>query len=244
MPFCDWKKHRHSLQTPHDGKNYFGHFQLCRRVSLCTFQRGSVTLEAALALPFFLCAVAALICLFSFSSAHAKRERALMEKAQMLAVTTQEVNTDPYILLYDYVSEALPFPDVFFGKKRMLCKAEVRIWAGYTGERFSDLGNERMVYMTPEGSVYHRSQDCTYLQLTVHTVTSDHLKEARNLSGGKYASCEYCIRNHTIPAFVYITDYGTSYHRSRECQGLRRTIMAVPLSEAGGVRCCSRCGSL
>lgn len=244
VPFCYWKKHRHSLQTPHDGKNYFGQFQFCRRVSLCTFQRGSITLEAALVLPLFLCAAAALICLFSLSPAHAKKERSLMEKAQLLAVTAgQEATEDPYILLYDSVSAQLLFPDIFPGRKRMVCKAEVRAWVGYTGESFSDRETETMVYRTPEGTVYHRRRDCTYLQLTIHTISADCLEEARNLSGGKYASCEYCSRNNTMPASVYITDYGTSYHCSRECQGLKRTVMAVPLSETEGLRGCLRCGS-
>lgn len=244
VPFCHWKKHRHSLQTPHNEKKQAGYFCLCKRVSLCTFQKGSLTLETALLLPFFLCAVAALICLFSFSSMHARKERTLMEKAQLLAVTAgQEAKEDPYILLYDSTAAKLPFPDVFHAGKRLICKAEVRAWTGYTGERFSGGETERMVYMTPEGSVYHRSRDCTYLQFTIHTIASDRLNDARNLSGGKYAPCEYCIKNHTVPASVYVTDYGTSYHRSGACQGLKRTVMAVPISETGNLRCCSRCGS-
>lgn len=244
MPFCRWKKHRHSLQTPHDGKNYFGHFRFGRRVSLCTSRKGSITLETALALPFFLCAAAALICLFSLSAAQAQRERSLMEKAQMLAAAVgQEAKEEPYILLYDNVSAKIPFADVFCSGQQMICKAEVRAWVGYTGEKFSGRETETMVYMTPEGSVYHRSRDCTYLQLTIRTISSESLPEARNRSGGRYASCEYCIKNHAVPAAVYITDYGTSYHRSRKCQGLKRTVMAVPLSEVGGLRCCSRCSS-
>lgn len=244
VPFCLWKKHRNSLQTPHDGKNKFGYFRSHRRASLCTSRKGSITLETSLALPFFLCAVAMLICLFSLSAAQAQKERLLMEKAQMLAATVgQEAKTDPYILLYDNVSAKIPFSELFQSRQWAVCKAEVRAWVGYTGEKFSGRETETMVYMTPEGSVYHRSRDCTYLRLAVHTISSERLAEARNLSGGRYTSCEYCIKNHSIPASVYITDYGTSYHRSKKCQGLKRTVMAVPLSEVGGLRCCSRCNS-
>lgn len=244
MPFCHWKKHRHSLQTPHDGKNHPDCFYLCRRVSLCTFQKGSVTLEAALALPFFLCAVVALLCLFSFSSAQARTERALMERAQTIAVTVgQGSQENPYIVLYDSVSAGLPFPNLFHSRDRIVCKAAVRAWTGYTGESFLESGSGTMVYLTPEGEVYHRSRDCTYLQLTIHRISSGELESARNLSGGKYGPCEYCIKDSTVSASVYITDYGTSYHCIKECQGLKRTIMAVPLSEAGGLRSCSRCGT-
>lgn len=167
-----------------------------------------------------------------------------MEKAQLLAVTAgQEAEKDPYILLYDSVAAQLPFPAVFYTRSRMICKAEVRAWVGYTGESFSDKKTEVMVYMTPEGTVYHRNRDCTYLQLTIHAISPERLEESRNLSGGKYASCEFCIKNHAVPDVVYITDYGTSYHRSEECQGLKRTVMAVPLSEVNGLKSCSRCSS-
>jgi len=244
MFFCRRKKCRHSLQAPHNGKKFPDRIQFGRRTSLYTSQRGSLTLEAALALPFFLCAVAALICLFSFSSMYAKEERSLMEKAQILAAAGQGARTDPYILLYKSVPVELPFPKLFHNRDRLLCKAFVRSWIGYTGETFTSHAGEELVYVTPQGTVYHRNQDCTYLRLSVRTISSADLDTARNLSGGKYAPCEYCIKSHTVPSSVYITNYGTSYHSSGKCQGLKRTIMAVPLSKAKDLRCCYRCGSL
>ena len=243
MFFCRWKKCRRSLQTPHNGKKFPDRIQFGRRTSLCTSRRGSLTLEAALVLPFFLCAVAALICLFSFSAAYAKEERSLMEKAQTLAAVGQGDRSDPYILLYKSVPVELPFPGLFHNRDRLLCKASVRSWIGYTGETFRACEGEELVYVTPRGTVYHRNRNCTYLRLSVRTLSSGSLDTARNLSGGKYVPCEYCIKGHTVPSSVYITDYGTGYHSSRECQGLKRTIMAVPLSKVEGLRRCYRCGS-
>ena len=40
----------------------------------------------------------------------------------------------------------------------------------------------------------------------------------------------------------FILSEGSSYHNKNTCQGLKRTIMAVPLSQVGGLRSCSRCG--
>lgn len=245
MPFCQWKIQRQSLQTPHDEKTHSGYLYLCRRAALCASGKGSITLEAALALPLFLCAAAALICLFSIFAAQARKERTLMEQAQLLAVTVgQEKAEDPYLVLCDRMPVQLPFSGVFSGKKHAVCKAEVRVWIGYSGESFTDQNSEIMVYMTPEGTVYHRNRDCTYLALTIRTISCGELDEARNLSGGKYGACEYCVKNQAVSGTVYITDYGTSYHRLRDCQGLKRTVMAVPLSETGGLKSCSRCGSL
>lgn len=244
MSFCRWKKYRYSLQTPHSRKTCFYRFLFGRRASLCTFRKGSLTLETALALPFFLCAVAALICLFSVSASQAVNERSLMEKAQALAVTAgQSSESDPYIVLYGGASAELPFPELFQSRGRAVCKAAVRSWVGYTGETFTDQKQEEMVYITPEGTVYHRERDCTYLRLTIHTIVPGDLEKVRNLSGGKYMPCEACMQNRPVYGPLYITDYGSSYHSTRECRGLKRTVMAVPLSETGGYRCCFRCGS-
>ena len=120
------------------------------------------------------------------------------------------------------------------GTKRMLEILE-RIVAGN--------GQEEMVYKTPGGEVYHKSRDCTYLKLSVHMVSAAELPNCRNESGGKYGPCEYCVRKESPGRMVYIADYGISYHNSRNCQGLKRTVMAVPLSHTEGLRCCSRCGA-
>ena len=122
-------------------------------------------------------------------------------------------------------------------------KVEIRGWTGYTGETFTGNGQEELVYKTPGGEVYHKSRDCTYLKLSVHMVSAAELPNCRNESGGKYDPCEYCVRKESPGRMVYIADYGVSYHNSRNCQGLKRTVMAVPLSHTEGLRCCSRCGS-
>ena len=69
-----------------------------------------MTLEAAMAVPFFLCAVTALLYLFVFTAQNGQAYRRLMEKAEMLAVTAGQITEDdPYIRLYDYETAELPF---------------------------------------------------------------------------------------------------------------------------------------
>lgn len=232
-----------SLQTPHAWKQVHLTMFLSGRASRCTLRKASFTLETALALPAFLFAVTALLYLFSFSALQAKDYRKLTEKAELLAVTAEAfTGQNPYITLYDYETAKLPFAVVGFGSRGTVQKVTVRSWVGYTGESFQAGGKEELVYRTPEGEVYHRSRDCTYLRLTIRSVTSAELSGLRNESGGKYTPCEYCVKKQQADMLVYITDYGSSYHNKNTCQGLKRTIMAVPLSQVGGLRSCSRCG--
>lgn len=243
--FCPQEGFIYSLQIPH--RRYFNKycqnlFSAARRVSLCASSKGSLTVEAALVLPLLLCAVTALLYLFAFTGTQARAYRTLTQSAQTLAVTAGRSRADePYITLYDYHTATLPFFAVFGGKRQAVQRVVARAWVGYTGETFSEKKGEQMVYVTPEGEVYHSSRDCSYLLLTVRTVPSAQLSEERNQSGGKYAPCEYCAKNHSPGGVLYVTDYGTSYHKKRDCQGLKRTVMMVPYSEVKGMPCCSRC---
>lgn len=234
MPFCSQMKK--SLQIPNIQNP-------CRRVSLYIFQKGSLTVEASFLLPFFLCTVTALLYLYSFTAIKAWDYRRLMEKAEVLAVTTGRTDQeDPYIRLYDTSLVTLPFVDFFPVRNWSSQRVIVRSWTGYTGESFQANASDTLVYMTPEGTVYHKSCDCTYLRLSIRSLSYEALDEMRNQSGGKYASCEYCVGRTWSGTVVYITDYGTSYHTRRDCQGLKRTVMAVPWSQVQGVRMCSKCG--
>lgn len=234
MSFCCREKIKKRLQIPRGAKG--------GRTSFCALCKGSITLEASLALPFLLCAVASLLWLFSFTAIQAKGNRSLMEKAQLLAVTVASDTTDPYVRLYGSDHAAFSFMGNSFGGERPVRKAVVRAWVGYTGESFRTGSLDEIVFITPEGAVYHRNRDCTYLKLSIRQLPYSSLEGARNQSGGKYAPCEYCIPGGWSGSMVYITDYGNSYHSIRNCRGLKRTVMAVPLSKVGGRRCCSRCG--
>ncbi len=242
MSFCS-RNHQKILQIPRVRRRRRIGARTGRRASLGVFAKGSLTLEASLVLPFLLCAVTALLYIFAFTSMQAKANRTLMERAQTLAITIgQGYGTDPYVRLYGGGTAALPFSAMSFGRRMTADQVVVRAWVGYTWESFSHPAGEEIVYITPGGSVYHRDRDCSHLRLSVRQISQDELDGERNQSGGRYYSCEYCVRSGENGGTVYITDHGGSYHSNINCQGLKRTIEAVPLSQAGGRPCCSRCG--
>lgn len=98
------------------------------------------------------------------------------------------------------------------------------------------------VYVTETGTVYHTTASCRYLDLTIHAQDYATIGEKRNLGGAKYYPCSCVAEKISGHATVYITDYGTNYHSSLSCHGLKRTVKMVRLSEVGGKGACSKCG--
>lgn len=133
----------------------------------------------------------------------------------------------------------IPVP--MFGIAPVKCNETMKIktWSGYEKEGLTDQGEET-VYITETGTVYHKNLKCPYLDLSVRMVSGSSVTGLRNESGGKYYPCERCGKKNS--AGVFITGYGDRYHSERNCSGLKRTVQAVPLSEAAGKGACSKCG--
>lgn len=108
-----------------------------------------------------------------------------------------------------------------------------RRWTGMSGAGANGSCGE-WVYITPEGSVYHRSRECTHLKLSIQSVA------AKDAEG--YRPCELCGKEKGETPFVYITQEGECYHSKLNCSGLKRTVYMVPLTQAEGRSPCSRCG--
>lgn len=146
----------------------------------------------------------------------------------------------------DLVAQYLVKPPaavVGWRQRSMYNRIRTRAWTGYdnAGNNHSNTDEEEeIVYITPEGTVYHRSRGCSYLKLSIVAVDQSFLETQRNQDGEKYYPCETCGR--AGKSVVYITGYGNRYHTTLECSGLKRTVMAVPISEAGGRGACSKCG--
>lgn len=137
----------------------------------------------------------------------------------------------PYVGLFGF--SAFPIENRYYG----------HAWTGYDHEHplgIAGSGEEELVYVTEWGEVYHRNIDCTHLKLSITPVDVSTVKHQRNDGGGRYYPCEYC-KNNEKKGTVYITNFGNRYHTSLTCQGLKRTIYTVPLSEAG-LPPCSKCG--
>lgn len=105
-------------------------------------------------------------------------------------------------------------------------------------------GDERIVYITETGTVYHYYRDCSHLDLSVHEVNINQIHTLRNEGGGKYTPCDLCKDSvFEETQSVYITDYGDRYHYSLTCSGLKRTIITISISQVGDRSLCSRCSA-
>lgn len=108
-----------------------------------------------------------------------------------------------------------------------------RRWSGMSGKGESSSSGE-WVYITPEGGVYHKNRNCSYLKLSIQRVNAENTRS--------YRACELCAEGDSMPPFVYITEEGNCYHIRLNCSGLKRTVYMIPLSQTEGRGPCSRCG--
>ncbi len=144
---------------------------------------------------------------------------------------------------YDY---QVPWVPSGWGTLRFVQRMRSHVWLGESLEKkaggSSENGDSQTVYVTPTGSVYHLSASCHYLDLSIHTASYSELSHKRNSSGSKYDRCSECAASGEYDT-VYITDYGTNWHASLSCSGLKRTVVEHDISEVDGMRVCSKCKS-
>lgn len=100
------------------------------------------------------------------------------------------------------------------------------------------------VYIAENGQVYHKNENCVYLNPGIQSVSFGEVSQKRNTSGGKYYACHSCCKKlkEEDDKTVYITPYGSSFHSQKNCPGLKRTIRKVALSSIGDMPACSKCG--
>lgn len=96
------------------------------------------------------------------------------------------------------------------------------------------------VYVTPNGTAYHTSPSCPYLDLSIEAVPADHIENMRNRSGGRYGKCSCADDNSGV---YYVTGYGILYHSDLNCPSLKRTVEAVDISETEGRHICPKCAA-
>lgn len=209
------------------------------RAFLCILKKGSLTVEAAFLMPFFLMTLLAFFSFFSHyaSAAELKGKAAAEAKKIAIAKGCMGETESEEVSIYKSAEAEWLWLNPFRTEKRIAQKAICRAWVGFT-----ELGTtETYVYITPEGSVYHLYRDCTHLKLSVRAVSMAAAKKETNIYGQKYRRCELCDEDFGI--LVYITSEGDCYHSKRGCSGLKRSIRQVPLSQVAGRRVCIRCMS-
>ncbi|MDC7278945.1 pilus assembly protein [Butyrivibrio fibrisolvens] len=139
------------------------------------------------------------------------------------------------------VSYDLTFPIGLLGNYtyEITQRSRCRKWVGYDKAEFSL--DARYVYITDKGEAYHRNYMCTYLNPSVHKLSAEDIKTARNKSGGIYYQCHKC--KDTKPGgFLYVTDYGAAWHSDINCKEIKHNIRKVLYEEVkNSMRPCSKC---
>ena len=116
-------------------------------------------------------------------------------------------------------------------------RVHMKKWTGYHREGDTlENTEERLIYITPDGEVYHTTMECTYLRLS-----TQRMGRTEALTAG-YTACLLCGEEPGLYSYCYVTEEGRRYHTSLSCSGLKRTVYLVRISEAEGRAACSRCG--
>ncbi len=255
--------------------------QKSERTSFCSARyTGSITVEAAYAIPFFFFAVLVLFymvevmsvrttirCGMQYAAKAAAEEACLrpvisggsIQQDIVSGIGRDRLNASIVVggssgiscegsglspvtgVLDVKVSYAVrvPVPVFAVAPVRMEEHMRVKAWTGYQKPLIPDR-EEDTVYVTEHGMVYHRDYHCPHLELSIRMVPSSGLDSLRNAGGGKYHACPLCAKK-GMGSAVYVTTYGDRYHTSLGCSGLKRTVYAIPLSEAAGKGACSKC---
>ncbi|MCU6732160.1 TadE/TadG family type IV pilus assembly protein [Diplocloster agilis] len=120
-------------------------------------------------------------------------------------------------------------------------RACTRGWTGYEPDAYGK-EEEQIVYVTEHGTVYHKTSECSHIDLTVRSADYQNLSSLRNAEGQKFSACEKCGGKPILAGRIFITNTGDCYHTTSECSGLKRGVLAIPISQAADYRPCSRCG--
>ena len=192
---------------------------------------GSLTVEAALAVPAFLLFCGMLLTLFLTLKTQIAAFYELDSEAKQQAASC--------IPGGDAVSEDIVLTETVSGGWLPDCMLQA-VRKAWNGRFLTDTGALRYVIVTDNASVYHLTEACTYLSLSVRQVTREEVEHLRSADGAKYYPCERCAKEAGGEG-CYITRDGRRYHLDRSCSALKRNWRWVPL-ESCGLPPCSRCG--
>ena len=113
----------------------------------------------------------------------------------------------------------------------------IKKWRGF--EKKDQENTEGIwVYVTPSREVYHKTEDCTHLKLSIQTM------ECEKVLQEGYTPCIRCIKSGKKEAVYYITEEGRRYHSTLSCSGLKRTVYKVKYEEVSDLKECQRCGGI
>ena len=253
---CIIKKVTKSLQVPcspllYISKSYLSGKRVLPFISHGGRKRleGSITVEAAFVLPLFvffgLAILAPMEWLDKQRQMQTMAER-LGEHLSQQAYSADLLDDQGNIQLELMYQEQIPFIFEQISGVTMHVAVKRRGWIGLDGKLTTAMGadgqiNQEMVFVTPEGSRYHRYRDCYHLTNVCKAVSRQEVEDLRNVEGKIYYSCSQCLPDQNIQDTVYITTWGVRYHNDRSCAAMSSYFRKVPLSEVIDLGECSVC---
>ena len=150
---------------------------------------------------------------------------------------------DEIDLIAEY-SANIPFRIFNLEKVYFYQRVHTRAFVGVEDRSKDDESNKEMfVYITKTGRVYHKTQDCPYLKLSISQLLFKDIDSFRNEAGGLYKPCERCIKNRNLSSdkIIWITNFGDRFHSIRSCSGLKRDIEKIKFMDVGNRFPCSKC---
>ena len=213
---------------------------ICRRGETSLSTSASVTVEASFVLSFFILLCASFLSLFFILQREVNLVCELNDSTQQMAVYANLADDyDGDVFLARALTEHISYLPEWTGNFYILEESYRKPWTGRViKEDENEEGEDEYVYVSENGTVYHTTESCSHLSLTVSMVSFDELDSLRNESGSKYRPCERCGGEGEI---VFIAKEGDCHHSDRNCSGLKRTYKKVKLTEVN-LPPCKRCG--
>lgn len=112
-----------------------------------------------------------------------------------------------------------------------------KTWSGYDVEG----KEEKYVYVTLYGEVWHSTPDCTHIFIDIKLASRKNIEGLQNNVGAYYRPCELCEEEKWTDV-VYYTPQGDCFHKVKNCSALIRYVRAMEWSPNIPYRACSRCG--
>lgn len=207
---------------------------------------GSLTVEAAIALPIFLFTVMNLLSIILLFAGYSDKLAEIQQEADGFAIAAHAAedgqNVENDLIIRTKVIELKPFiPIMGFTPGRTIAQCRQRKWTGYdVTKNNQENKEEEIVYITVFGTAYHYDRSCSHLKLSIHCTGREEIEGMRNEDQERYSACEKCGKK-GMSGIIFYTERGNRYHTSLSCSGLSRSIKAVAISKTEGRHACSRC---
>lgn len=209
--------------------------------------KASLTVECAVALPFFFLCMIMLISFMDAVGLFTEKNLELSNKARQMAMYAGTLDSDgesawidiPWTVTYHYPVRCVPVPDLMIA-----LRARVHPWTGYSGSEAKTEAAEKSdthIYLTDNQEVYHTHADCTHLDLSVMRVPVSSVNRMRNTDGGRYKPCPGFPKEYS--GDVYITSTGEYYYPSTQYGSLTRHVRIARLSDHRNLCICQRCAA-